>query len=236
MSGSSFTRLNVRRGTPADIPFIAWCNYEASSPAPGFCYWDPLLEGLNTPTIKFIEAMFHAKALAWGDPHDFFIAELDGEPVGGASGFEMNPDDYRPLRDAQIPEIAKRLGWDDQTLASFRERYQEIWRDPTDVSIAPAAPWTIECVATKPDFRGKGIAGQILHAILVEGKGQGYKNAGISVTMGNEPAQHVYEKLGFQHYMSYGSEYFDGQFPGTIKYRMGLDNLSDEVTVESRQE
>ena len=27
----------VREGTRADIPFLAWCTCEASSPASGFC-------------------------------------------------------------------------------------------------------------------------------------------------------------------------------------------------------
>ena len=70
--------LTVRRATQKDIPFLAWCNYEASSPAPGFCYWDPLLEGTNTETMKFIEAVFQADALAWGNVDNFFVVEEKG--------------------------------------------------------------------------------------------------------------------------------------------------------------
>lgn len=57
---------SVRQGTRADIPFLAWCNYEATSPAPGFCYWDPLVAETETPTLTFIEAVLAADALAWG--------------------------------------------------------------------------------------------------------------------------------------------------------------------------
>ena len=32
-------------------------------------------------------------------------------------------------------------------------------------------------------------------------------------------ARRAYEKAGFQTYLSYGSDYFDGAFPGTTKYR-----------------
>jgi hypothetical protein len=51
----------------------------------------------------------------------------------------------------------------------------------------------------------------------------GHSHAGISVTTGNDAAQRVYEAVGFQMYMAYGSEYFDGQFPGTTKYRLRLN-------------
>lgn len=34
----------VRRTTRQDLPFVAWCNQEATSPEPGFCYWDALPE------------------------------------------------------------------------------------------------------------------------------------------------------------------------------------------------
>lgn len=222
MNSETGLQVNVRRGTQADIPFIAWCNYEASSPEPGFCYWDPLLEGLGTPTMTFIEAVFSARALAWGNPEAFFIADREGESIAGASGFEMNADDYRPLREEQLPKLATMLDWDADALTTFRKRYEAVWHDPHDVSIAPSARWTIECVATKPAYRGKGVAKQVLRALLAEGKARGHEHAGISVTIGNEPAQRVYESIGFQPYISYGSEYFDGQFPGTIKYRVRL--------------
>lgn len=226
------TPVTIRKGSEADIPFIAWCNYEASSPAPGFCYWDPLLEGLNTPTMHYIEAMFRAKALAWGDPENFYIAELNGESVAGASGFEMNSEDYRPLRDDRLPEVAHLLGWNEESLTTFRQRYAEVWRDPQDISIAPSAAWTIECVATKPEHRGKGIAKQLLRAILDDGRQHGYTHAGISVTMGNEPAERTYTGIGFQPYVTYFADYFDNQFPGTVKYRISLSDGADETTRE----
>ena len=45
--------LTFRGATPEDLDFVAWCNYTASSPAPGFCWWDPLIEGIGIKTITF---------------------------------------------------------------------------------------------------------------------------------------------------------------------------------------
>jgi ribosomal protein S18 acetylase RimI-like enzyme len=212
----------VRQGTRADIPFLAWCNYEASSPAPGFCYWDPLLAETGTPTLAFIEALFAADALAWGHCEEFLILEERGRPLGGASGFEMNPNDYRPLRLDRLPAVARRLGWTDTTLAGFRQGYEAVWSDPQDPTLAPLAPWTIECVAVVPEARGRGVARALLRTLLERGRAAGHAAAGIAVTLGNEPARRVYEALGFEIYVTYGAAYFDGAFAGTIKYRLGL--------------
>jgi len=215
-------QLQVRRATQNDIPFVAWCNYEASSPAPNFCYWDPLLEGSNTDTMAFIEAVFKADALAWGSPEDFFIVEENGKPIAGASGFTMDAHDYRPLKLSHLPAVATLLGWNAEMVEQFRQGYEGVWNDPLDSTLAPSAPWIIECVAVVPEARGRGVAKFLMQALLEEGKRRGFPYAGISVTMDNEPARHVYEGVGFQMYMAYGAEYFNNAFPGTTKYRIQL--------------
>ncbi|MDX2137501.1 MAG: GNAT family N-acetyltransferase [Chloroflexota bacterium] len=217
------TQFQVRRASYDDIPFLSWCNYESSSPAPGFCYWDPLLEGTNTTSIAFIDALFRSDALAYGRATDFFVIEENGIAIGGASGFVMDTQDYRPLRLDRINMVAGRLGWDAQMIEQFMGGYAGVWSDPQDITIAPPASWIIECVAVKPESRGRGVAKALLNAIIAEGARQGHSHAGISVTIGNEPAQKVYEALGFQRYVTYWSAYFSDQFPGTMKYRMKLN-------------
>jgi ribosomal protein S18 acetylase RimI-like enzyme len=222
VTATSEATQRIRRATRADIPFLAWCNYEASSPAPGFCYWDPLLAGLGSETMAFIEAVLAADALAWGDCEDFFVIEEGGRLIAGASGFMMDAQDFRPFRLERLPAVAQILGWSDQALAEFRKRYEAVWSDPRDPTLAASAPWTIECVAVIPEARGRGLAKQLLRAILEEGRRQGLSHGGIAVTTGNLPAQRAYEALGFELYIAYGSAYFEGAFPGTTKYRIAL--------------
>jgi ribosomal protein S18 acetylase RimI-like enzyme len=217
------SQFQVRRATYEDIPFLSWCNYESSSPEPGFCYWDPLLEGTNTSSMAFIDALFRSDALAFGRATDFFIVEENGISISGASGFVMDSEDYRPLRLAQMNSVAERLGWSADTLGQFMAGYAGVWSEPQDITIAPPASWIIECVAVKPEARGRGVAKTLLKAIIKEGAEHGHSHVGISVTIGNEPAQKVYEALGFQRYVTYWAEYFNDQFPGTIKYRMKLN-------------
>jgi ribosomal protein S18 acetylase RimI-like enzyme len=214
--------MKVRAATAADIPFLAWCNYEASSPSPGFCYWDPLLQEIGAETMLFIEAVFRARALAWGDPEDFMIIEENGKPIGGASGFQMSNTDYRPLRLDRMQHVADDLGWRSEQLSAFLRGYEEVWSDPHDTTLAPSAPWIIECVAVVAESRGKGVAKLLLNAILDAGARKGHTHAGISVTLGNTVAERLYETIGFQRYITYWSEFFDGYFPGTMKYKINL--------------
>lgn len=219
------TELLFRQATRDDLPFVAWCNYEASSPYPGFCYWDPLLEGTNTSTMSFIEAVFQADALAWGRVEDFMLVEENGKPIAGASGFVMDQHDYRPLRLDRLPVVAQALQWSQTMLDGFVSGYEAVWSDPLDATLAPSAPWVIECVAVVAEARGRGVGKQLMRALLDKGAQLGHPHAGIAVTMGNDVAQHVYEAVGFQMYVTYGTEYFDNQYPGTVKYRTALPSV-----------
>ncbi len=50
---------------------------------------------------------------------------------------------------------------------------------------------------THPQYKGKGLAQKLLKQGLRDLKNLGYKNCCLVVTEGNQPAQMIYEKLGF---------------------------------------
>lgn len=214
--------LGIRPATSADLPFLAWCEYESALPPTTTCYWDELLDGLGTATDDFLQAYFASGLAAWGGIDDFRILELDGVPVAAAAGFEPHSDDYRPLRLERLPALAERLGWSIATTNEFRTRYEQVWGGPHNAPLKPQAPWIIECVAVKPAFRGRGLVRILLQALLAAGRRRGHSHAGISVINGNETARRVYESLGFEMYIAYGPAYFDGMFSGATKYRLAL--------------
>jgi ribosomal protein S18 acetylase RimI-like enzyme len=104
----------------------------------------------------------------------------------------------------------------------FLERYNAVWSDPQETTLAPHASWIIESVAVVPEKRGQGMVKRLFEALFDEGRRLGHSHVGISVTEGNEAAKRAYEKIGFRLYLTYGSDYFDGQFPGSSKYRLKL--------------
>ena len=151
------------------------------------------------------------------------LLEEGAKPVAGASAFEMNPHDYRPLSLERLPAVALDLGWSEEVLSRFLVGYAQVWSNPHDPTLAPQAPWIIECVAVVPEARGRGLTRKLFEVLFAEGQRLGHARAGISVTNGNLPAQRAYEAIGFQLYLQYGSDYFDGAFPGTLKYRIPLE-------------
>ena len=58
--------------------------------------------------------------------------------------------------------------------------------------------WVVEHVATKPEFRRRGLVERLVHATLEAGREKGATVADIGVLLGNDPAQRAYEKCGFE--------------------------------------
>jgi ribosomal protein S18 acetylase RimI-like enzyme len=53
-------------------------------------------------------------------------------------------------------------------------------------------------VATRPEFRRRGLVESLLGTVLATGRTRGYSRAQISILVGNTPAQRAYEKQGFR--------------------------------------
>lgn len=78
--------------------------------------------------------------------------------------------------------------------------YAAVRREGKIVSAAYAASsdgWLcLEAVATDPDWRGRGLAGDVVSALMTWGAGQGARAAGLQVQADNGPAQALYRRLG----------------------------------------
>ena len=53
-------------------------------------------------------------------------------------------------------------------------------------------------MATKPEFRRRGLVKRLVHEMLEVGRKRGATTADIGVLIGNDPAQRAYEKCGFR--------------------------------------
>jgi len=219
MSSLNASDVLFRPGTVEDLDFIAWCNYTSTSPSPGFCYWDPTLEGNGTDTITFISKAISLDVLAWCRVSDFVIGTYGSVNVAGAARFRMRKEDYRPIDLAKAPLLYESLGWDAETVGRFEGIYFSVWSDPNDETLRPSGIWTVECVAVAEQARGKEVAKALLAHILKEACDTGIESVGISVTPGNDVAKRTYLAAGFQPFITYYSEYYYDQFPGIEKYR-----------------
>jgi ribosomal protein S18 acetylase RimI-like enzyme len=79
--------------------------------------------------------------------------------------------------------------------------------------------WVIDSVATLPDFRRRGIASRLLDSILTVGRRKGFRQAQISIYIGNVPAQRAYEKHGFRLLDEWRDPYFENEIgsPGIAR-------------------
>ena len=184
-----------------------------------------MLEGFGIETIAFVRQAVTLDVLAWCRIADFVIAEDGSTAVAGAARFVMREDDYRPLDLRQIGALYNALGWNTAQINQFEERYASVWSDPKDETLRPSGTWTIECVAVVEQARGRGVGAALMRRIIDEALAAGSESIGISVTTGNEIAERLYLSAGFQRYITFFSEYYYGQFPGTAKFRIRLRGL-----------
>jgi ribosomal-protein-alanine N-acetyltransferase len=66
------------------------------------------------------------------------------------------------------------------------------------VSRLVAGELHINNVAVRPEFRRSGIAAQLLTAVLTQGRSQGARLAFLEVRAGNDAAQGLYRRAGFE--------------------------------------
>ena len=220
--------LSTRKAAIADIPFLARIEYEASLPPMNHCFWEDMLEGMNTTALEFIAAELRAEASNWGGVKDFLILEEDGQPVAAAAGYVPDWEDYCPLRLSQLETIANVLNWSKEITATFRDRYLALWGDDLcPFFLTPQANWIIENVAVLPAARGRGLGKALIKALLDEGRLQEHEFAGIMVINGNKTARRTYESVGFKPYQTFHADYFMEQFgidfPGVTKFGLRLN-------------
>ena len=67
----------------------------------------------------------------------------------------------------------------------------EEWRSTAE------GAWVVECVATRSEYRRRGLVDALLGAELDRGRQQGFTVAQISLLIGNEPVWRLHEGFGF---------------------------------------
>jgi ribosomal protein S18 acetylase RimI-like enzyme len=122
------------------------------------------------------------------------VAEVEGSPAAALCGY-VDPDLGNETLSKSFSEVKKVLGLSDDEVKARFQRYSSI------LNVAPEhedGTWVVENVATKPEFRRKGLVDRLLNDIFEKGRRKGAEIADISVIIGNHAAQAAYEKNGFK--------------------------------------
>ncbi|MEI9994502.1 MAG: GNAT family N-acetyltransferase [Rhizomicrobium sp.] len=183
---------HFRPATAADAKFLGWVMFMAARGHLPRGWFDIVLRRPVEFDLAFCARLANAKAKSWWHHSFFTIAEVDGAPAAAACAF---PDEapYRVSGDA-MAEASDRMG-------IGKAEQAELWPRGRFMMSATSGDedcWTIENVATLPEFRGQGIARTLIeHMLDAMATGRGPKQVQISFLIGNAPAEAVYRACGF---------------------------------------
>ncbi len=183
--------ITLRPAEPRDAAFVGWASVAASRSQMPRGWFDIILQRDEAFVLEFAKYLALAKARSWWHWSLFHVAEVDGMLASAMCGFG-DESVYRKSREA-MAEASDKMG------ISKNEQAQQWPRGSFVMSTVSGEPgaWTIENVATKPEFRGKGATQALLAKELELARAAGFKRAQISIFIGNVPAEKAYLKAGF---------------------------------------
>jgi translation initiation factor 4G len=178
---------------PRHAPFVAWVLLTAFRSHLSRGLWDFMVEGGEERVLRYLEALTTTSAPHWAHHSVFRVAEVDGVPAAGMCGYFDEELGMAQLEKA-ILEANLSFGRSREEVRAGIARIAPIFR------VSPQHPpgtWIVENVATRPEYRRRGLVDALLAQLLERGRELGATRAGIAVMIGNDRAQRAYEKAGF---------------------------------------
>lgn len=181
----------LRPAEPRDAEFLGWACVAAARSQLKRGWFDIVLQRDDAFVLEFAKYLTLAKARSWWHWSLFQVAEVDGALASAMCGFG-DESVYMASSDA-MAEAADKMGIPKTEQAQFWPRGSFIM----SVTSGEDDAWTIENVATKPEFRGRGLVELLLKKEFDLARAEVFKRAQISFFMGNAPAERAYAKAGF---------------------------------------
>jgi ribosomal protein S18 acetylase RimI-like enzyme len=206
--------LNIRSAEVNDAPFLAWLILTAGRAHVKRGIWEVVLGQPEDYCLHFLELLTITSTPHLFHHSCYLIAETETGAVSGLGGYDPDIQGYSKLIET-MPEIYANLG------ETPPEEMTAVEPPRITGCIPPSVPgaWVIDSVATVPAFRRRGIVDNLLDTMLHRGRQQGYRQAQISIYMGNTPALHAYEKHGFKLLDEWPDPYFEKEIgsPGMTR-------------------
>lgn len=184
--------ITIRPATPNDAPFLGWACVMAARSQLERGWFEIVLQRDEAFCVEFATCLTLAKARSWWHWSLFHVAEVDGVLASALCGFGDESVYY--VSHEAMAEAGDKMGIPKSEQAQFWPRGKFIVSPATGEDGA----WTIENVATKPDFRDSGVTSALLEAELGVARTAGFKRAQISFFVGNDRAEKTYAKAGFR--------------------------------------
>jgi translation initiation factor 4G len=183
--------LRIVEAQPKHAPFIAWVILTAFRSHLEKGFWDFMRPGTDEDILRYLEALTTSKAPHWTHLPLFIVAEVNGEPAAALSGYFDEEHGGTRLRDGMAEaDAATGCVPDPEAMGPAL----------TILNVAPEhvpGAWIVEDVATKPEFRRRGLVDALMQEIMERGRKRGATVSDIGVFIGNDSAQKAYEKAGY---------------------------------------
>ncbi|MBM4327151.1 MAG: GNAT family N-acetyltransferase [Deltaproteobacteria bacterium] len=183
----------IRQARPDDAHFLSWVIHTAGRGHVQRGIWDVILGRPERECLDFFKLLAVSTIPHLYHYSCFLVAEANGKPTAALAGCDPEVCGYPALAQA-LTQVFGELGWPAPD-AAWHERSQRVLcclPDTVD------GAWTVESVATAPEFRRRGLVDKLLVTILDQGRDRGFKRSQINIYIGNTPAQKAYEKHGFR--------------------------------------
>jgi translation initiation factor 4G len=183
--------LQIVDAQPRHARFIAWVILTAFRSHLEKGFWDFMRPGTDEELVRYLEALTTSKAAHWTSLPLFIVAEVDGEPAAALSGYFDEEHGGTRLRDGMAEADAA---------TGCTPDAESMGRALTILNVAPEhvpEAWIVEDVATRPEFRRRGLVDALMQEIMERGRKRGATVSDIGVFIGNDNAQRAYEKAGY---------------------------------------
>ncbi|MCJ7683083.1 MAG: GNAT family N-acetyltransferase [Desulfobacteraceae bacterium] len=206
--------LKLRNAGVNDAAFLAWLILTAGRAHVKRGIWEVVLNQPRDECLRFLELLTITNTPHLFHHSCYLIAEAEAGPVSGLGGYDADTLGYPRLLES-LPEVYEKL-------CKRPTKQMAAGKPPRITACIPPSvegAWVIDSVATLPAFRRQGIVDRLLDNILDAGRKKGYRQAQISIYIGNTPAQRAYEKHGFRLIDEWPDPYFEKEIgsPGMAR-------------------
>jgi len=187
-------KTRVIEATPEHRDFLAWVCLTAFRSHLERGFWDFMLDGDEAYKLRYLSALVSTEQRHWSHYSTFLVAEVNGQPASALGGYfeaELGGPTLR-LAGAEANQRTDRR--EEEAAAGFG-------RASSIMNVLPEhaqGGWIVENVATAPEFRRQGLCERLVDEILERGRARGATLSDVSVFIGNDGAQRVYEKCGYE--------------------------------------
>jgi ribosomal protein S18 acetylase RimI-like enzyme len=190
--------VRIREATEEDAPFVAWAQLIAARSHLPYGPWDHILGLPEDETLAFLERLACTESEHWCHHSRFLVAEVDGTPAAALCAFDPTRHGGAALDGAVVTTLQSlprsEPQGDGPDLAAGLARAAAVGTCMPDYA---DGAWVVENVATRPEFRGRGLVQDLLGAALARGREQGFRVGQIAVLVGNEVARRAYLRAGY---------------------------------------